>query len=63
MYEIQPSRGFGEGQVCTGVGIAELAVGGPAGAAAVADELARAQKSYDDNPTRKAKALSFSGKP
>jgi len=47
-------------QVCTGVGIAELAVGGSAGAAAVADEYARAQKSYDSNPLRKAKALSIS---
>jgi N-carbamoylputrescine amidase len=50
-------------QVCTGVGIAELTVGGPEGAAAVADEYARAQKSYDSNPLRKAKALSISGKP
>jgi len=50
-------------QVCTGVGIAELAVGGSAGAAAVADEYARAKKSYDSNPARKAKALSISGKP
>jgi hypothetical protein len=49
-------------QVCTGVGIAELAVGGSAGAAAVADEYARAQKSYEGNPIRKAKALSLSGK-
>src|SRR5499433_885280 len=49
-------------QVCTGVGIAELAVGGSAGAAAVADEYARAQKSYDSNPLRKTKALSISRK-
>jgi hypothetical protein len=34
-----------------------------AGAAAVADEYARARKSYDSNPVRKAKALSISGKP
>jgi hypothetical protein len=32
------------------------------GAAAVADEYARAQKSYDSNPARKAKALSISAK-
>jgi N-carbamoylputrescine amidase len=50
-------------QVCTGVGIAELAVGGPEGAAAVADEYARAQKSYDSNSLRKAKALSISRTP
>ena len=39
------------------------AMGGSAGAAAVADEYAQAQKSYDSNPVRKAKALSISGKP
>jgi N-carbamoylputrescine amidase len=50
-------------QVCTGVGIAELAVGGSDGAAAVAEEYAKAQKSYDSNPARKMKALSISGKP
>jgi N-carbamoylputrescine amidase len=59
---LDPSRKTRADQVCTGVGIAELAVGGPAGAAAVADEYARAQKSYDSNPLRKAKALSISGK-
>src|SRR5215471_213640 len=57
------SRKTRAGQVCTGVGIAELAVGGSEGAAAVADEFARAQKSYDSNSARKAKALSISGKP
>jgi len=49
-------------ELCTGVGIAELAVGGSAGAAAVADEYVRAKKSYDGNPERKVKALSISGK-
>jgi hypothetical protein len=44
------------------VGIADLAVGGSAGAAAVADEYARAQKSYEGNLVRKAKALSLSRK-
>jgi hypothetical protein len=48
--------------VCSGLGIAELAVGGSAGAAAVADEYARAQKSYESNPFRKAKALAISGR-
>src|SRR5262245_58708068 len=42
-------------QVCTGVGIAELAVGGPEGAAAVAELFSRASKSYESNATRKAK--------
>jgi len=48
--------------VCSGVGIAELAVGGSAGAALVADDYARAQKSYESNPFRKAKALAISGR-
>jgi N-carbamoylputrescine amidase len=60
---LDPVRKTHLDQVCTGVGIAELAVGGPEGAAAVADEYARAQKSYESNPVRKAKALSISGKP
>ena len=60
---VDPGRKTHADQVCTGVGIAELTVGGSAGAAAVADEYARAQKSYDSNPVRKAKALSISGKP
>jgi N-carbamoylputrescine amidase len=59
---LDPSRKTRADQVCTGVGIAELAVGGSAGAAAVAEEYARAQKSYETNPIRKAKALSISGK-
>jgi N-carbamoylputrescine amidase len=48
-------------RVCGGTGIAELAVGGSEGAAAVADEYGRAQKSYENNPFRKAKALAKSG--
>jgi len=59
---LDPSRKTHADQVCTGVGIAELAVGGTAGAAAVADEYARAQKSYDSNTPRKKKALSISGR-
>lgn len=60
---LDPGRKIRADQVCTGVGIAELTVGGFEGAAAVADEYARAKKSYDGNPLRKAKALSISGKP
>ena len=48
-------------RVCTGIGIAELAVGGSEGVASVADEYGRAQKSYESNPVRKAKALAMSG--
>jgi hypothetical protein len=47
---IDPSRKTHADEICTGVGIAELAVGGSAGVTAVADEYARAQKSYDSNP-------------
>ena len=60
---LDPARKTHADQVCTGVGTAELTVGGAAGAAAVADEYARAKKSYDSNPVRKAKALSVSDKP
>ena len=60
---LDPARKTRADQVCTGVGIAELAVGGSAGAAAVANEYARAKKSYDSNPVRKAKALAISAKP
>jgi hypothetical protein len=60
---LDPARMTHADQICTGVGIAELAVGGAAGAASVADEYARAKKSYDSNPVRKAKALSIADKP
>lgn len=59
---LDPHRKTGASQVCTGIGIAELSVGGSAGAAAVADEYSRAQKSYETNPVRKAKALAISGR-
>jgi N-carbamoylputrescine amidase len=49
-------------QVCTGIGIAELAVGGAQGAKSVADEYARASQSYDNNLIRKAKARAISGR-
>jgi hypothetical protein len=58
---LNPARKTRQSAVCTGVGIAELAVGGAEGAAAVADEYERARKSYDSNPVRKAKALAISG--
>jgi hypothetical protein len=48
-------------QVCTGIGIAELAVGGAQGAKSVADEYERARKSYENNLVRKAKARTISG--
>lgn len=48
-------------QVCTGIGIAELAVGGAEGVKAVGDANARAQKSYETNLIRKMKARAISG--
>ena len=56
---LDPHRKSRENQVCSSIGIPELTVGGTAGAAAVADEYARARKSYDSNPIRKAKALAI----
>jgi len=48
-------------QVCTGIGIAELAVGGAQGAKSVADEYERARQSYESNVIRKMKARAISG--
>jgi N-carbamoylputrescine amidase len=58
---LDPRRKTGASQVCTGIGIAELTIGGPEGAASVADEYSRARKSYETNPVRKAKAVAISG--
>jgi predicted amidohydrolase len=49
--------------VCTGVGIAELTIGGAAGREEVAKSQASGKESYDSNPIRKAKALAISGNP
>jgi N-carbamoylputrescine amidase len=61
---LDPRRKTAAPRICTGIGIAELAVGGAQGAAAVATEYERARKSYDSNPVRKAKAIAISeGRP
>jgi len=57
---LDPRRKTGAPSICTGIGIAELAVGGAQGAAAVATEYERARRSYESNPVRKAKALAIS---
>ena len=51
--------------VCTGVGIADLTIGGNAGKEEVAKSQASGKESYESNPARKAKALaiSASGRP
>jgi len=61
---LDPRRKTDAPSVCTGTGIAELAVGGAQGAASVATEYERARKSYESNPIRKARALAISeGRP
>jgi len=63
---LEPGRKTTATQVCTGIGIAELAVGGSAGSFSGGRVRART-KSYESNPLRKAKALAVSasqpGKP
>jgi hypothetical protein len=57
---LDPRRKTGAERICTGIGIAELAIGGPSGAASVADEYDRARKAYAANGARKAKARAIS---
>ena len=45
--------------VCTGVGIAELTIGGAAGREEVAKSQASGKESYDSNPIRRASACDF----
>jgi hypothetical protein len=63
LTELDPRRKTAATQICTGIGIAELAVGGSEGAAAVTDEYSRAKKSCETNPVRKTKALPISRGP
>ena len=58
---MDPRHKTSKSSVCTGIGIAELAVGGAKGAAEVAKSQVSGQKSYESNPIRKAKALAISG--
>lgn len=62
---LDPSRkkNASDAPVCTGVGIAELTIGGAAGREEVAKSQASGKESYQSNPIRKAKALAISGKP
>jgi N-carbamoylputrescine amidase len=52
----------GDAPVCTGVGVAELTIGGAAGREEVAKSQASGKESYHANPIRRAKALAISGK-
>ena len=60
---LDPSRkrSASDPPVCTGVGIADLTVGGEAGKQEVMKSQASGKESYDSNPLRKAKALAISG--
>ena len=60
---LDPSRkrSASDAPVCTGVGIADLTIGGEAGKQEVAKSQASGKESYDSNPVRKAKALAISG--
>jgi len=59
---LDPSRkkSASDPPVCTGVGIADLTVGGEAGKQEVMKSQASGKESYDSNPWRKAKALAIS---
>jgi len=57
---LDPRRKTSTERICTGIGIAELAIGGPSGAASVADEYDRARKAYAANEVRRAKARAIS---
>ena len=59
---LDPSRkrSASDPPVCTGVGIADLTVGGEAGKQEVMKSQASGKESYDSNPLRKAKALAIS---
>jgi N-carbamoylputrescine amidase len=58
---MDPRLKTGTAPVCTGIGIAELTIGGDAGAAEVANAQIAGRRSYEANPFRKAKALAVSG--
>lgn len=59
---LDPSRkkSASDPPVCTGVGIADLTVGGEAGKQEVMKSQASGKESYDSNPLRKEKALAIS---
>jgi N-carbamoylputrescine amidase len=58
---LDPRRRASAGQVCAGVGIAELAIGGAAGVAAVARAQEAGAQSYATNRERPLRARAISG--
>jgi N-carbamoylputrescine amidase len=58
---LDPRRKTTAKPVCSGVGIAELSIGGPAGVAAVMQAQAAGRRYYDSSDLRRRKALSISG--
>jgi N-carbamoylputrescine amidase len=57
---MDPARKTGAQSLCTGIAITELTIGGSKGAAEVANSQSQGQKSYENNPFRKARALAIS---
>jgi predicted amidohydrolase len=58
---LDPSRKLDSGPVCTGVGIAELSIGGAAGVASVMQTQEFGQRFYSASELRRAKARATSG--
>ena len=58
---LDPHRKVQAGPICTGVGIAELSIGGAAGVAAVMQAQERGRRFYETNAARRQKALAVSG--
>jgi len=58
---LDPARKAPPGVVCSGVGIAELAIGGAAGVASVARTQAAGSLAYQTNPERARRARAISG--
>src|SRR5215467_9504499 len=61
---LDPSRkkSISDPPICSGVGIADLTIGGQAGKQEVAKAQTSGKESYDSNPSRKAKARAISGR-
>jgi N-carbamoylputrescine amidase len=59
---LDPARRIDRGPVCEGVGIAELTIGGPAGAASVMRAQDRGAAFYEASAVRRRKALAVSAR-
>jgi hypothetical protein len=59
---LDPARKARATAVCSGIGIAELTIGGAQGAASVARAQALGAASYAENPQRRRKALEMASR-